>query len=131
MTPRSPATVRPSALSAAILVGAAAVSWLGLFLHNLADLPGQTLRSPESAYPTLIYVVLVLGWFTPARRVAYWALLVWCLLNIAGAIITVLPLPFLPFHPEQTLRHYSFHAIYLVTQIPLLAVLIRGLRNQD
>ena len=131
MTPRSPATVRPSALSGAILVGAAAVSWLGLFLHNLADLPGQTLLSPESAYPTLIYVVLVLGWFTPARRVAYWALLVWCLLNIAGAISTVLPLPFLPFHPEQTLRHYSFHAIYLVTQIPLLAVLIRGLRNQD
>ena len=131
MTPGSPATVRPSALSAAILVGAAAVSWLGVFIHNLADLPGQTLLSPESAFPTLIYVVLVVGWFTPGRRVADWALLIWCLLNLVGAIITVLPLPFLPFHPEQTLYHYSFHAIYGVTQIPLLVVLIRRLRNKD
>lgn len=132
MTPRSPATVRPSALSAAILVGAVAVSWLGVFIHNLADLPGQTLLSPESAYPTLIYVVLVVGWFTPARRVADWALLIWCLLNlVGGAIISVLPLPFLPFHPEQTLKHYSFHVIYGVTQIPLLVVLSRRLRNKD
>ena len=115
-----------------MLVGGAAVSWLGLFIHNLSDLPGQTLLSPESAFPTLIYVVLVVGWFTPARRVADWALLIWCLFNlVGGAIISVLPLPFLPFHPEQTLHHYSFHAIYGVTQIPLLVVLIRRLGNKD
>jgi hypothetical protein len=48
-------------------------------------------------------------------------LLVWALLNLlGGAVLSVLALPFLPFLPEQSLRHYSFHLLYGLTQVPLL-----------
>ncbi len=43
------------------------LSWLGFFVHNTADLPGQTLLSPETAYPTLVYVALVVLWFRSRR----------------------------------------------------------------
>ena len=48
-------------------------------------------------------------------------LLTWALLNLlGGAVLSVLPLPFLPFVPEQSLRHYSFHLLYGLTQVPLI-----------
>jgi hypothetical protein len=48
-------------------------------------------------------------------------LLAWALLNLlGGAVLSVLPLPFLPFVPEQSLRHYSFHLLYGLTQVPLI-----------
>ena len=42
---------------------AALISWSGFFLHNYADLPGQTILSPETLYPTLVYLVLIAAWF--------------------------------------------------------------------
>jgi hypothetical protein len=39
-----------------------ALSWLGFYIHNVADLPGQTLLSPETGLPTLVTLVL----FRPA-----------------------------------------------------------------
>jgi len=113
------------------LLGAVVLSWLGFVVHNFADLPGQTLLSQETAYPTLVYLVLLALWFTPGRRVAAWALLGWGLLQLlGGAVISVLPLPFLPFAPEQTLYHYAFHGLYGVLQLPLLAALRRELRSR-
>jgi hypothetical protein len=38
-----------------VLLGAVVLSWLGMFIHNISDLPGQTILSTESAYPTLVY----------------------------------------------------------------------------
>lgn len=56
-----------------VLVGAAAVlSWLGLYLHNVADLPGQTVLSPESAGPAVVTLLLMGGWISPAQRPAAW-----------------------------------------------------------
>jgi len=113
------------------ILGVVVLSWLGFFIHNLADLPGQTILSPESLYPTLLYVLLLTAWFTPVRRAAEWALLGWVLLNlVGGAIVSVLPLPFLPFDPDQTLYHYTFHVIYGVLQLPALFVLRRQLRSR-
>ena len=43
-------------------------------------------------------------------------------LHQVGGTLSVLPLPVLPFEPEQTLRHYSFHLLYAATQVPLLVV---------
>ncbi|MGH2602738.1 MAG: hypothetical protein ACRDJ9_25560, partial [Dehalococcoidia bacterium] len=48
---------------------------------------------------------------------------------IGGAVLSVLPLPFLPFKPEQSLRHFAFHVLYGVTQIPLLIVMTRYLSH--
>jgi hypothetical protein len=38
---------------------------------------------------------------------------------------SVLPWPFLPFVPEQTLQHYVAHVLYAAYQVPLLVVLLR------
>jgi hypothetical protein len=48
---------------------------------------------------------------------------------VAGGILIVLPLAVLPFEPEQSLRHYSFHVLYALTQVPLLVVALRELRS--
>jgi len=46
-------------------------------------------------------------------------------MNLVGGALSVLPLPVLPFEPEQTLRHYSFHLLYAAAQIPLLVLSCR------
>jgi hypothetical protein len=58
------------------------------------------------------------------------ALLAWTLLNAVGGALSVLPLQFLPFRPEQTMSHYLIHGIYLATQVPLVVALVRSLRGR-
>lgn len=114
------------------VLSAGVVSWGGFFVHNAADLPGVSLVGPEYLYPTLVYLALAALWFTPARRIAAYLLLGWCLLHlVGGAVVSVLPLPFLPFDPEQSLYHYAFHVLYGVAQVPLLVVLLRYLRRAN
>lgn len=97
------------------------IGWAGLFVHNLADLPGQSFISPESIIPLSVTALLVAGWFTPARYGVTMALLCWGLLNFfGGGVLSVLPLPFVPFAPEQTLSHYLFHGVYALAQLPLV-----------
>lgn len=66
------------------------------------------------AGPALVTLFLLVGWWIgPARRVAAWLLLGWAWLNLlGGAVLSVLPLGFLPFNPEQSPRHYAFHALW-------------------
>ena len=50
----------------------------------MADLPGQTILSPESLFPTLIWVGALVLFLVPATRVAgAWTLLVWAGINLA------------------------------------------------
>ena len=114
---------RPSANQP--VYAAATISWLGFLVHNVADLPGQTLLSPETLVPSLVTAVLVAAYAVGWRRVAAVGLLVWAILNLVGGSLSVLPLSVLPFEPEQTVRHYSFHVLYAVTQIPLIVVSAR------
>jgi len=37
-------------------------------------------------------------------------------------LVTVLPLPILPFEPEQSATHYLAHLVYALGQVPLLVV---------
>jgi hypothetical protein len=39
------------------------LAWLGVFLHNRADLPQLPVLSPESSIPALISLLLFLGWW--------------------------------------------------------------------
>lgn len=128
MQRRSPGrSTRP--ILTGLVVAGAVLSWLGFFVHNVADLPGQTILSPESSIPTLVYATLLVLWFTPVRRAAAWALLVWALLHlIGGAVLSVLPLPILPFSPDQSLRHYAFHGLYGLLQLPLIVAVIMWIR---
>ncbi len=91
------------------MYAAAAISWLGFLAHNVADLPGQTFLSPETLWPSLITGALLIVYSAGLKRVAGIGLLIWATLNLVGGALSVLPLPLLPFEPEQTLRHYSFH----------------------
>lgn len=114
------------------VVAAAVIGWLGLLVHNVADLPTQTLLSPETLWPSVVTAALLTLYATGAVRLAGIGLLGWSLLNLVGGTISVLPLPALPFDPEQSLRHYSFHLLYAATQIPLLMVsyqLVAGPRS--
>ena len=116
-----------------VFVAAVLLSWLGFFVHNIADLPGQSILSPESLYPTIVFAVLLAVWFVPrVRTVATWLLLVWAVLHlVGGAVLSVLPLPILPFAPDQSLYHYAFHGLYGVLQVPLILLCIMRLRRRE
>lgn len=103
------------------------LSWLGEAIHNLADLPQLSLLSPENTIPALISLLLLLGlWLSPWKSVMRLALLSWAWINLlGGGILSVIPFPFLPFYPEQTVFHYSMHVLYTATQIPLIVVLLQ------
>lgn len=115
---------------AAGVYAAAVISWLGFLVHNVADLPGQTLLSPETLWPSVVTAALLVVYAAGLRRVAAIGLLIWAALNLVGGVLSVLPLPVLPFEPEQSLRHYSFHVLYAATQIPLIVVSVRLAREQ-
>jgi hypothetical protein len=114
----------------AIVISVIGLSWLGLVIHNLADLGGQVLLGPETVGPTAVYLLLATGWVTPARRAVGWLLLGWGLLNmVGGGLLSVLPVPLWLYQPEQSLRHYAFHAIYATLQAPLLITVARHIRH--
>mgnify|MGYP001175499786 CR=1 FL=1 len=106
------------------VAAATALAWLGFYVHNLADLPGQSLLSAETGLPTLVYLVLFLAWWRfSSSRIALWLLFGWVTLNLIGGSLSVIPFAFLPFSPEQSVRHYAFHALYGAAQLPLLVIL--------
>jgi hypothetical protein len=110
---------------------AAVISWLGFLVHNVTDLPGQTLLSPETLWPSLITGLLLGVYAAALERAAGIGLMIWATLNLMGGALSVLPLPLLPFEPEQTVRHYSFHLLYAATQIPLFVVSRRLARRRS
>lgn len=58
-------------------------------------------------------------------------LLGWIALNLVGGrILSVLPLPILPFMPSQTLYHYAFHGVYTFTQVPAVVLLVREIARR-
>jgi hypothetical protein len=112
-----------------LIVAAVALAWLGLYLHNAAEFPQLPPTSPETSIPTLVWWGLFLLWWAlPGRRWPTRLLFGWGALCLAGAVVTVLPLPILPFRPEQSLRHYGVHVIDAVMQFPLLRLTWRMLR---
>ena len=48
---------------------------------------------------------------------------------LQSGLLSVIPFPFLPFYPEQTVQHYIVHAIYGLDQLPLNAAMLGQLRQ--
>lgn len=102
----------------------AAVAWLGLWVHELHRVPAMIGLTPDASLPLLVILVALLIWWLRAahKRAPSLALLIYALVNAVGGFLSVLPLPILPFVPEQTLDHYLVHVIYSVFQAPLIVV---------
>lgn len=57
-------------------------------------------------------------------------MIAWATLHlVVGAVITVIPFGFLPFTPEQSLRHYLAHVVYGLAQLPLIIVMVQEIRR--
>jgi hypothetical protein len=103
------------------MAGAVVLGWVGMYVHNVADLPVLTLASPENSLPGLVWLVLFgLWWFLPQARWPTAFLIAWGMLNLVGGFLTVFPLPILPFRPEQSVRHYAFHVLAAFALLPFL-----------
>jgi hypothetical protein len=102
------------------MAGAVALAWLGMYIHNVADLPNLTVGSPENTLPGLLWLAAFGVWVAlPGRSWPAAPLLAWSALNLVGGFASVLPLPVLPFRPEQSVRHYAFHVLYALAQLPV------------
>ena len=107
------------------VVAAAALAWTGLWFHELYRVPRLLGFTPDGDLFMLpICAALVFWWLRDngLRRGPSIALSIYAAINLLGAVITVLPVGFLPFVPEQALAHYFAHAVYATGQLPLLAV---------
>jgi hypothetical protein len=104
-----------------IVAATVVLAWLGLVIHNIVEFPLMAFTRAEYSVPSLVWLILFLAWrWFPNHHSLPRLLLGWGAISLAGAILTVIPLPFWPFRPEQTLRHYGVHALYAVTQLPVL-----------
>ena len=100
---------------------------LGRLTHDIIEFRGVSPEWPFMGFA--LPLLLAYGW-RRAPRVRPWlglVTLLWLALNgFVGGVLSVLPLPIWPFMPEQTWQHYTAHAIYTLSQVPLAVALIRA-----
>lgn len=113
------------------VAGALIVSFMGFWFHEFHRVPASIGFTPEWLLTLLFAALVFLPWWRFPRHVAsiasIWAL---GLIHLLAALLTVLPLAFLPFVPEQTLSHYLVHMVYAVAQAPLFLVALRLARRR-
>ena len=111
------------------MAAALALSAGSMLAHNLYELP-LTPIDLENSGPIAVAALLGLAYaLNPGSRTIAGAALGWGMLNLViGGIVTVLPLPFLPFVPEQSVTHYGAHVVYTLGQVPLVVLSYRALR---
>jgi hypothetical protein len=115
---------RTGGLGAPLLLGAVALSWLGMYLHNVISLPDQTLSSPDTVFPSLVYVVLLVTWFTRLRSEATLALCIWAWLHlVGGGVLSAAP------WVGESVEHLLAHALYTLLEIPLVVMTTRAVRS--
>ena len=122
----SAATARVPDGTVRLVAALTVLSWFGMIIHDRISLPELSLLSPDVFLPTVIFVALFVAWWAWPGRLSFGLLFSWTMLHFAvGGLLSVLPWPFLPFVPEQTIEHYVAHALYTGCQLPLLFVLFR------
>ena len=116
-------------VSRAAMAAALAISAGSMLAHNLYELPLAPIDLQNSG-PVFVAVLIGVAYvLQPMSKAVAAAALGWGVLNLViGGIVTVLPLPILPFVPEQSLAHYGAHVIYTIGQVPLVILACRALR---
>ena len=110
------------------VVLATLVSWVGLWVHELHRVPTLLGFTPDGDLFMLAIAAGLAFWWSRSRgAAAAGALAAYAAVNLVGGFLTVLPLGWLPFRPEQTLAHYSVHFVYAACQIPLLGLALKRL----
>jgi hypothetical protein len=111
------------------MAAALALSAGSMLAHNQYELP-LTPIDLENSGPIAVAALLGLAYaLNPGSKAIAGAALGWGMLNLViGGIVTVLPLPFLPFVPEQSVTHYGAHVVYTLGQVPLVVLSYRALR---
>ena len=114
------------------MTAAVAISALGMAFHTVREFGWTGLVAPATgSIPIVgIQVALLVWWWRSrgARRsAARWLMWTAAFQLVGGAILSVLPLPILPFAPAQTFDHYLSHLVFGIAQLPLLFVSIRDL----
>lgn len=114
----------------ALIPASAVIGWSAMFIHNLAELPGQPVLSPESLVP-FWSPLLATAWMRAFRRVETIGLPSRGMLHlVGGGIPSVRLLPALPLAPEQSPSPCFPHAIHSLAQPPLVYATSRRLRVQ-
>jgi hypothetical protein len=122
----SAATARVPEGTVRLVAALTVLSWFGMIIHDRISLPELSVLSPDVVLPTVVSVALFAAWWVWPGRLSFGLFFGWTLLHFAvGGLVSVLPWPFLPFVPEQTIQHYVAHALYAGCQLPLLFVLFR------
>ncbi|MGA7270911.1 MAG: hypothetical protein WB239_07545 [Acidimicrobiia bacterium] len=99
------------------MITAIALSGAGALFHNLRE--GFSLLAGETAPALVATVALIVAWWRTSGAALWWLTSAWVGLNLmVGAILSVIPLPILPFVPDQSTGHYLSHVIYGLTQLP-------------
>ncbi len=108
-----------------------APSLRGLGCTSIIALNCRTFVSLENSMPALIFGALLLAWIMLSnQRSIVLLLLCWALLQlVGGGILSVLPVPVLPFYPEQSVQHYVMHLVYGAAQMSLIGILLRHLQH--
>ena len=116
-------------ISRKTMAAALAISWASMLGHNLYELPLSP-SDPENSGPLLVAVGLGVAYAArPGSLSVAASALAWGVLNlVVGGILSVLPLPFLPFVPEPSMSHYGAHIVYTLGQVPLVLVAYRAAR---
>ena len=117
-------------VSRAAMAAALTLSAGSMLAHNLYELPLSPIDL-ENAGPILFAGVLGVAYAVrPDSKAVAAAALGWGVLNLViGGIVSVLPLPILPFVPEQSITHYGTHIVYTLGQVPLVILAYRALRG--
>lgn len=112
-------------MPAAVLASA-----LGMAVHTVREFGWTGLFAPATGLiPVVAIQLALLAWAMlgkpPSGTAVRWLMYTGIVQLLGGAIFSLLPLPILPFVPEQSLDHYVSHAVYGIAQLPLIMVAFR------
>lgn len=110
---------------------ATAISLFGMAVHTVREFGLTGLWVPSTGMLPLaaLQLGLLTWWVVALRRGAAIALAGTALVQlVGGAILSVLPLPFLPFEPDQSIQHYLSHLVFGIAQLPLLVLPLQRMR---
>ena len=111
------------------VVLALTLAWLGILFHDLREF-GQPLIESSIAMGVITVLLFFLWHRRPELRCGIALLmLAYAIINLIGALTSILPLGVWLFDPEQSFEHYLSHAIWAIAELPLMWEMISYVRT--